>query len=79
MYKMLFEIWKKEIEDKKLTKVSPDFYFQIGIYLKKLKEERRMLDEKTLKARLLKKEMSNVRKMLGSAALIFVPYHEIGM
>lgn len=63
MYSQLHEIWKQELEDPELVKLPPDFYAGIAEYVKKLKEESRMLDKRTVKANLLKKEMQNMKRM----------------
>jgi DNA replication factor GINS len=64
MYGELYEIWKNELQNLELERLSPDFYERIAEYLKKLKEEGRMLDKRTAKARLLKKETENAKRML---------------
>jgi len=64
MYNELYEIWKSEIENVELGRLPSDFYFRIADYLRKLREESRMLDKKTLKAWLLGKEMLNVKRMV---------------
>lgn len=64
MYNELFEFWKNELNNDKLVKLPPDFYVKIADYLRKLGEEERMLDKKTLKAGLLKREMENVKRMV---------------
>ena len=64
MYNDLYEIWKRELESSELEKLPPDFYSRVTDYLRKLREESRMLDKKTVKARLLKSEMRNVKRML---------------
>lgn len=64
MYNELYEIWKQELESAELKKLPPDFYSKIADYLKRLKEESRMLDKKSLKAILLKKEQRNVKQMI---------------
>jgi DNA replication factor GINS len=63
MYNELNEVWKRELESDELENLSPDFYSRIADYLRKLKEESRMLDKRTVKATLLKKEMQNVKRM----------------
>jgi DNA replication factor GINS len=63
MYSQLYEIWKQELEDPELVKLPPDFYSGIVEYVKKLKEESRMLDKRTVKANLLRKEMQNMKHM----------------
>lgn len=64
MYNELYEIWKQELENSELAKLPSDFYSRIADYLRKLKEESRMLDKRTIKAILLKSEMRNVKRML---------------
>lgn len=64
MYDELFGIWKKERESKDLVQISPDFYVQIAEYIKRLKEEERMLDKKTVKASLLAEESRKVKRMV---------------
>jgi len=41
-----------------------DFYIRLTKYVRKIREEQRMLDEKTVKGSLMKKEEENVRKMV---------------
>lgn len=64
MYNELYEAWKRELENTELEKLSSDFYSKIANYLRRLKEEGRMLDKRTVKARLLKNEMRNVKRMI---------------
>jgi len=64
MYNELNEVWKRELENDELERLSLDFYSQIADYLRRLKEESRMLDKRTVKASLLKKEMQNVKRMV---------------
>jgi DNA replication factor GINS len=64
MYHELYEIWKRELENPELEKLPSNFYSNITDYLRRLKEEGRMLDKKTAKATLLKNEMQNVKRML---------------
>jgi DNA replication factor GINS len=64
MYNELNEVWKRELESDELEKLPPDFYSSIADYLRKLREESRMLDKRTVKATLLKKEMRNVKRMV---------------
>ncbi|MEM3010838.1 MAG: hypothetical protein QXE76_03410 [Candidatus Bathyarchaeia archaeon] len=61
MYDELFETWVKEKENAEIQKISEDFYARLARYVKKLKEERRMLDEKSVKAKLLRNESKNVK------------------
>jgi DNA replication factor GINS len=64
MYNELNEIWKRELESDELEKLSPDFYSRIADYMRRLNEESRMLDKRTVKASLLKKEMQNAKRMV---------------
>ncbi|MCL6579593.1 MAG: DNA replication complex GINS family protein, partial [Candidatus Bathyarchaeota archaeon] len=64
MYNELYEIWKNELENVELGKLPRDFYLKITEYMRKLGEESRMLDKKTAKAKLLDKEMQNVKRMV---------------
>jgi len=75
MYDELHDIWKRELENIELEKLPPDFYHRIANYLRKLKEESRMLDKRTAKARLLKSEMWNVKHMLRE--LIWTRYKKL--
>ena len=54
MYWKLYETWRREvIEKEKLQQLEPNFFHDIGQYLKELIKEIRMLDNKTLKYRIL--------------------------
>ena len=64
MYSELLEIWKHELENPELEKLAPDFFVRTADYLRHLGEEGRMLDKRTAKARLLKAENHNVKRML---------------
>jgi DNA replication factor GINS len=64
MYPELYRIWKQELEDVELTKLSPEFYAEIANYIRKLSEEARMLDKRSVKASLLKKETQNAKRMV---------------
>lgn len=75
MYSMLYESWKREIQNSELGSLSDDFYSRVAEYLRKLKEESRMLDKRTVKARLLRGEMRNVRSMLDE--LIKIRYRKL--
>lgn len=63
MYKDLYEAWSREKEDDKLQSIPRDFYIRLAEYIRKLRQEGRMLDEKTTKARLLMHENRNALKM----------------
>lgn len=66
MYNELYEMWKKEKEtEKEIQRLPKNFYAKIAAYIKKTKEENRMLDKKTTKAKLLESEFKNVKIMAG--------------
>jgi DNA replication factor GINS len=75
MYNELYAAWRRELENVELEKVSSDFYSRIADYLRRLKQESRMLDKRTVKARLLKGEMENVKRMVH--ALIQIRYRKL--
>jgi len=64
MYEELFEAWKKEKENTELQPLPKDFYANIANYMKKIKEESRMLDKKTTRARLMHREFENTKKLV---------------
>jgi DNA replication initiation complex subunit (GINS family) len=75
MYAELYAAWQREIEDAALGALPPDFYARIADYLRRIKEETRMLDKKTVKASLLKNEMQNVKRMLQE--LVWARYNKL--
>ncbi len=64
MYSRLLEAWKKERENTEIQKLARDFYAKLADYVKKMREESRMLDKKAVKGRLLDREYRNARKMI---------------
>jgi DNA replication initiation complex subunit (GINS family) len=64
VYNELYAAWQRETESTALGRLSPDFYARIADYLRRIKEETRMLDKKTVKAGLLERELQNVKRML---------------
>jgi len=75
MYNDLYEIWKQELGSNELKKLPPDFYPRITDYVRKISEESRMLDKRTLKANFLRKETQNVERMVRE--LIHVRYKKL--
>jgi len=66
LYNELYELWKKEKENEKaIQRLPKNFYAKIAAYIKKTREENRMLDKKTTKAKLLDLEFKNVKIMAG--------------
>jgi DNA replication factor GINS len=71
LYNELYELWKREKENKlEIGRLSGRFYSKIISYIKKLKEENRMLDKKTTKAKLLNNELKNVKLMIEELVLL---------
>ena len=65
MYNELYEIWKKEkVTENEIQRLPNNFYQKIATYIKEMKEENRMLDRKTTKAKLLDNEFRNVTVMI---------------
>lgn len=64
MYDELLQIYKQEIGGDELVKLSADFYNRLADYIKRLNEEGRMLDRRTVKANLLRRELQNVKQMV---------------
>jgi len=64
MYNELYEIWKNELDSDEVSRLPTDFYSKIASYMNKLKEESRMLDRRTVKARLLRNEKRNAERMV---------------
>jgi len=70
MYNELYEAWKKEKENAELQLLPKDFYANLAQYMRRMREESRMLDEKTTRAKLLLQESKNVRKMVKELILL---------
>jgi len=64
MYNTVYDAWRKERENSELQPLAKDFYAVLAGYVKRIREETRMLDEKTAKARLIKRELHNVRRLV---------------
>lgn len=70
MYNELYEAWKREKENVELQTLPKSFYIKLAEYVRKIRAESRMLDEKTTKARLLTQESKNVQKMVKELFLL---------
>ena len=75
MYDELFAAWRREITDSSLGSLPPDFYSRVAVYLKRVKEENRMLDKKSVKANLLEHEELHVKSMLQE--LVWARYRKL--
>lgn len=63
-YQILFELWKREKESRELQPLVKGFYTEASAYLRSKGEEKQMLDERSLRARLLDEELSRVQRIL---------------
>ena len=70
MYSELYDAWRREKSNAELQPIAKDFYVKIAEYVRKIREESRMLDEKTTRGRLLLHEAENVRRMVGELVLL---------
>jgi DNA replication initiation complex subunit (GINS family) len=75
MYDELYVAWRCEMESAALGSLPLDFYARIADYLRRIKEENRMLDKKTVKASLLENEMQHVKRMLRE--LVWMRYEKL--
>jgi len=75
MYDELYKAWKLEAEQAGLERLPAGFYSNVAEYMKRLREEGRMLDKRTLKTSLLKKELQNARLMI--QGLVQIRYHKV--
>lgn len=75
MYDEVYDAWKKEQENIELQPLTKDFYARLAAYVKRIREETKMLDEKTAKAKLIKHELRNARRLI--KALIQLRHEKI--
>jgi DNA replication factor GINS len=75
VYDELYEAWLREKENTDVQTLPKDFFSKLAQYVKKLKEESRMLDEKSTRARLLLQEAKNTKKL--SEELIRLRYEKM--
>ncbi len=64
MYDELYAAWRVEMDSADLGSLSADFYLRVADYLRRIKEENRMLDKKSVKATLLEHESANAKRMV---------------
>jgi DNA replication initiation complex subunit (GINS family) len=77
MYDEVFAAWRFEVENIKLGKLPADFYTRVADYVRRIKEETRMLDRKTVKAGLLESETERVQRMISE--LVWARYRKLLM
>ena len=64
MYNQLYAAWQREIDDPTLGALPTDFYGKIAEYIRRIKQEDKVLDKKSVKMNLLLHESANVERML---------------
>ncbi|MEM2321148.1 MAG: hypothetical protein QXS79_04620 [Candidatus Bathyarchaeia archaeon] len=64
MYDELLDAWKREIESPELQSLPKDFYARLADYVRRVREERRLLDEESLRGKLIQLEEENVKRMI---------------
>jgi DNA replication factor GINS len=75
VYDELYDAWRFELENAELGSLPPDFYARAADYLRRIKEESRMLDKKTVKVGLLEHELERVKCMLQE--LVWTRYRKL--
>jgi len=65
VYEELYQAWIKEKGSAEVQPLPKDFFARLAQYVRTLREESRMLDEKSNRARLLSQESKNVKKLGG--------------
>ena len=68
MYDLLYEAWLKEKEKAELHDLPQDFYARVAEYVRQIKQEGRMLDQGSAKAKLIVKELANVKRLIKGLA-----------
>jgi DNA replication initiation complex subunit (GINS family) len=64
MYDELYQAWKREKENRKLQALPNEFYSAVSLYINSLTEEQRMLDERSLRTKLLAEELKYARRLI---------------
>jgi len=68
LYDELYEAWLKEKGRSELQSLPRDFYSRLAAYIKRIQEEGRMLDKKTVKGRAIMKEAENAKRLIAELA-----------
>jgi DNA replication factor GINS len=64
VYNELYEAWRKEMENEEIQMLPKDFYVRLADYVRKMREESRMLDKKTTRAKLMERDFKNVKTLI---------------
>jgi len=75
VYDELFAAWRFEVENDELGRLPTDFYARVADYVRRIKEESRMLDKKAVKAGLLAHELTHVQRIVDE--LVWTRYRKL--
>jgi len=64
VYEELYEAWRRERESVEIQALPKNFYTRLADYMRNMREESRMLDKKTVRARLMEREFKNAKKLV---------------
>lgn len=64
MYNELYKAWREEMKNTEVQSLQRDFFTRLADYIRRVREESRMLDKKTTKAKLMQREIKNVEKLV---------------
>jgi len=64
VYNELYDAWRKEMENEEIQILPKDFYVRLADYVREMREESRMLDKKTTRAKLMEREFKNVKILI---------------
>ena len=64
MYDTLYEAWLRERENAELQKLPRNFYAETAEYIRRIRRDTRMLESKSVKARLLAQELPRAKRMV---------------
>ena len=64
IYDETIDAWRREFHNSELQELRPDFFRDVAASFRRLKEARRNLDQRSLKAILLEEEMTRMEKLV---------------
>ena len=62
-YTTLYEAWMKELKSNELQSLEKGFYIELCEHIRAQREELQMLDEQTLRAKLVSEESERIEKL----------------
>jgi len=75
MYDEVYGAWRVEVENPELGKLTSDFYARAADYLKRIKEQAALTDQKTFKSTLLERELANAQRIVFE--LVWIRYRKL--